>query len=187
MNGLTLSTAFEVQPAHLVLRYEVTNHAARDAYLLNRLFRTTPQWNISPDVIYVHLEPETETVWLNKKLADIPSGVNVAAPVAPFVTPLRAGTLFRETVRVPLPVREYRQYSMGPPPDEKSATTRVYKYVYFTLGYYWRPEGTTEMTQVVQGSEVVMPRTPPGKPLEFGRLVTERYRLDIPVIEFPRR
>ncbi len=182
MNGLLdLSATFKLRGDSLVLEYKVSNRASRDVYLLNRLYRTIPQWAMSPDLIYIHLDPATETVWLNKKVADLPSGVTVNAPVSPFVTPVRAGTSFYEQVQVRLPIREYRQYGLGPkrkgPPE-----ARVFKQVYFTLGYYWRPEGTREETRDVQGTRVVLPRTPPGKPLEFGQAHTNVVRLDIPVL-----
>ncbi len=178
---LDLSATLKVRGDSLVLDYRVSNHSSRDVYLLNRLYRTTPQWDMSPDLVYIHLDTVTETVWLNKKIADLPSGVMVNAPVSPFVTPVRAGTSFRERVQVRLPIREYRQYGLGPkrkgPPE-----ARVFKQVYFTLGYYWRPEGTLEETRDVQSTRVVLPRTPPGKPLEFGQAHTDVVPLDIPVL-----
>ncbi|MBZ5562355.1 MAG: hypothetical protein LAP13_08030 [Acidobacteriia bacterium] len=182
MNGLLdLSAAFKLRGDSLVLDYKVSNRASRDVYLLNRLYRTTPQWDMSPDFVYIHLDPTTETVWLNKKMADLPSGVMVNAPVSPFVTPVRAGALFHEQVQIRLPIREYRQYNLGPkhkgPPE-----ARIFKQVYFTLGYYWRPAGTLEETRNIHGTPVILPRTPPGKPLEFGQARTDVVRLDIPVL-----
>ncbi len=178
---LDLSAAFTLQGNNLVLDYRVSNHATRDVYLLNRLYRTTPQWDMSPDLIYIHLDPTTETVWLNKKIANLPSGVLVNAPVSPFVTPVRAGASFHEQVHIRLPIREYREYGLGPrhkgPPE-----ARIFKQVYFTLGYYWRPEGTLEETRNIHGTPAILPRTPPGKPLEFGQARTDAVRLDIPVV-----
>jgi len=182
---LKMSAKLHLTADHLVLAYEVVNPDTRDAYLLNRLYRTVPAWDLSADVIYIHLDPKTETVWLNKKLADLPDGDRITSPVAPFVTPLRAMSSFREKVKLPLPVQEYRQYGMGPEDDtddEPVLGPRVYRHVYFTLGYYWQPEGTIEKTQDVQGRAVVLPQTPPGVPLEFGELRTHRERLDIPVL-----
>jgi len=104
--------------------------------------------------------------------------------VAPFVTPVRAGSSFTEDVRVPLPIEEYLQY---PPPDHQDRTGKTrdatYHAVYFTLGYYWRPEGTREETREVQGEPVVMPRTPPGVPLQFGRLESKSMPAELPVLE----
>jgi hypothetical protein len=178
---LHLSAAFKLQGDHLVLDYQIRNPAPRDVYLLNRLYRTIPRWDMSPDVVYVDLDPATDTVWLSKKVADLPSDVMVNAPVSPFVTPVRAGEVFREQVNVRLPVRDYHQYNPsrrheGPP------QARRFKQVYFTLGYYWRPEGTAEETRDIQGTPVIFPRTPPGKPLEFGQVRTDAVLLDIPVL-----
>jgi len=182
MDGLLhLSAAFKLQTNSLVLDYTVSNRASRDVYLLNRLYRTAPRWDMSPNLVYVHLDPTTETVWLNKKIADLPKGISVTSPVSPFVTPVRAGGVFREQVQVQLPIREYRQYNPwakheGPP------QARNFKQVYFTLGYYWRPEGTMEETRDIHEMPVIFPRTPPGKPLEFGQARTDLVRLDVPVL-----
>lgn len=182
-DALNLSTTFTVGQAELVLVYEVANRSSRDAYLLNRLYRSEPRWDMSPNVVYVELDPRTETVLLSKKLADLPAGISVTTPVAPFVTPLRAGSTFREEVRIPVPVRVYRQYGLAKEPAGDQLKPRLYKYVAFTLGYYWRPEGTTEETREIHGERVVFPRTPPGSRLEFGRAESGPVRADVPVHE----
>ena len=182
-NALQMSAAFHRAADHLVLTYEVVNADHRDAYLLNRLYRTVPAWDISPDIIYVHLDPGAEAVCLSKQLAELPTGFTVTAPVAPFVTPVRAGSSFREEVKVPLPVREYREYPVPPGAAGRVLRPRVYRHASFTLGYYWRPEGTVEKRQDVHGTAMVLPRTPPGRPVEFGFLQTDTKRLDMPVLE----
>lgn len=185
--GLELHARVQVAGEHLVLDYEVRNRSSKDAYLLNRVYRSTPTWQLKPDLIYVELVPGTRTVRLFKKLADLPKNVNVTAPVSPFVTPLRAGGEFRETVRVPLPVREYLEYSMrGPQPAGEPQTT-VFQNVSFTLGFYWRVEGTREETRQIQGTEVVIPIGPRGKLPEFGLLESGPVRLDVPVVLPPAK
>jgi hypothetical protein len=180
--GLQMQARLEIEGEHLVLAYEVRNSGSRDAYLLNRLYRTTPVWDISPDVVYAHLDSSTRTVRLVKKVADLPTGVHVTAPVAPFVTPLRAGGTFRERVRVPIPVREYRQYSMRGPEPPGAPRTAVYENVSFTLGYYWRIEGTREETRQIQGSDVVFPSAPRGGHVEFGVLESGPVRIAVTVV-----
>ena len=180
---IQLSAKFAVDTKQLILKYEVVNRSSRDAYLLNRLYRSAPSLDMNPDVIYVHLDSKTETVLLSKKLEDLPQGISVTAPIAPFVTPLRAGASFREEVHVPIPVEEYRQYPTGATAEGGTPKSRIFKNVRFTLGYYWRPEGTKEETSQIQGTEVIVPKTPPGKAIEFGRLEVGPTRLDIPVLE----
>jgi hypothetical protein len=180
--GLEMHARFEVAGEHLVLDYEVRNGTPRDVYLLNRLYRTTPTWQIGPDIVYVEFVPGTKTVRLFKKLADLPKGVNVTAPVAPFVTPLRAGGTFHETVRIPLSVREYLEYSMRGPRPAGEPQTAVYQNVSFTLGYYWRVEGTREETRQIRGTEVVMPIGPRDKRPEFGLLESGPVRLEVSVV-----
>ena len=187
--SINLSAVFSIENEELVLVYEVTNNDTLDVYLLNRLFRSTPAWELSPAVIYVHLQRDDKTVWLNKKIADIPKDVNVTAPVSPFVTPVRSGAAFKEEVRIPLPVVEYRQYgAYGGGPSEAARKSEpvpvTYEYVFFTLGYFWGAKGTTEETRDIQGTEVIIPTLPPeARPPRFGELHTELKRLDIPVLE----
>jgi hypothetical protein len=184
MNDLIrLAANFSLEDKELVLRYQASNHGSHDAYLLNRLYRSVPSWDMSPNVIYVDLDPKGRAILLSKKLADLPTGINITTPVAPYVTPLRAGSLFHEEVHIALPVTEYRQYPTGAPPKVDKPRLVTYEYVSFTLGYYWRPEGTEETTKEIQGTPVIIPRTPPGKPLDFGQAETGLTRLDIPVVE----
>lgn len=180
--SLKFTATFELKKDQLVLVYEVVNGDARDVYLLNRLYRTLPAWEMTANVIYIHFLPEKKTVWLSKKLADLPQGGTITAPVAPYVTPVRAGAVFRETVLIPLPVQEYRQYGGELLAGPGEPVKQVYQHVFFTLGYYWRPPDTIEVPGVVHDIPVVLPRTPAGLPLEFGQLQTEPKRLDIPVI-----
>jgi hypothetical protein len=187
---IDFSASFAIEAQELVLRYEVSNRDRRDVYLMNRLYRSIPVWDMSANVVYVHLDAGNRTVWLNKKTPDIPSDVLVNAPVAPFITPVRAGSAFREEVRIPLPVEDYRQYGQhagGPSLAAlRSEPHQVnYDQVYFTLGYYWPLEGTQEEIRNIQGTEVVFPIAPSqaGFP-EFGELQSEVVRLEIPVLEF---
>jgi hypothetical protein len=180
---IRLAANFSIDEKELVLRYQVTNHSSVDAYLLNRLYRSVPSWDMSPNVIYVNLDPKRRAVLLSKKLADLPAGIRITTPVAPYVTPLRAGSSFREEVHVAVPVIEYRQYPTGAPPKEDRPKLVMYEHVSFTLGYYWRPEGTEETVNDIQGIPVIILRTPPGKVLDFGQVETGLTRLDIPVVE----
>ena len=183
MNGsISLVVTAALGQTQLVVRYEVTNRDQRDIYLLNRLYRTSPQWDMSPNVIYVQLDESTATVWLSKKLADLPAGMRVTSPVAPYVTPVRANSSYREEVQIPTPVREYQQYGGGKPEAEQSAQVRIFHHVRLMLGYYKRPDGTQEEIRDIQGTPVVFPKTPPGVRLEFGELHSEDIRVDVPVI-----
>lgn len=176
---LALEAEFHLAEAVLTLVYQVQNNAARGVYLLNRLYRTAPAVSLRPEIIYVDLAPATKTVHLAKKLADLPSDRQVNAPVAPFVHPLRHGARFSETVSLPLPLESYQQYQ-GRPSAVRSAT---YEAIDFTLGYYWREEGTTEDRQTLDGQTLVLPRFAPGRRPTFGTLRSALVHLRIPVLE----
>lgn len=180
--GLALAVHVAIAGEQLILDYEVRNETSRDAYLLNRIYRQVPAWKMGPDVVYVQLVPGTTTVRLMKKIDDLPQGVNVTAPVAPFVTPLRAGATFKERVTVPLPVHEYREYSMKGPAPAGAPETSTYRNVTLTVGYYWRSEGTREEVRDIRGTEVVFPIGPRGKLPDYGVLESEPVRVDVPVV-----
>lgn len=121
------------------------------------------------------------TVWVNKKLAEIPSGPLITSPVAPYVTPVRAGDKFREEVVVPIPITEYRQYNGEIHAEPDMTPLETYKEIYFSLGYYWRPEGTAEEEAEVHGTPVIIPRPPRASPMEFGILDSDRKQFDLNV------
>ena len=189
-DSIEFAPTIAVEGEHLVLRYEVHNRGSRDLYLLNRLYRTTPTWTMDANVIYVHLDPSNRVVALKKRVPDIPSHVDPTAPVAPFVSPVRAGSTFRETVRVPLPVRDYREYGSragGPSLAAlRASPVRVtYRAVTFELGYYWRGTGMAEEVREIHGAEVVVPINPPGAGSpEFGELRSDLVELAVPVDEY---
>ena len=179
---LELSVSFSLSGRHLVATYAVINRQRRDAYLLNRLYRFTPEIEINPDIVYVHLDQGNRLVWLNKKVPDLPSGAMVTSPVAPFVTPLRSGSEFKEEFRITVPVREYREYSNALQ-DEQEPREEVYNGAYFSLGYYWRQDGTTEEEREIDGTTVILTRAPtPYQPPEAGLLESPVTELDIPVL-----
>jgi hypothetical protein len=178
--SILLQTNFAIEANSLVIRYQVTNQDSRDAYLLNRLYRSTPEWTFTPDVIYITPNPQSGEVWFYKKLADIPDP-NPTTPVAPYVSPVRAGGVFREKVTIPLPVMPWEQYREYKPVE--NAPPRIYSYARLSIGYYWKPAGTREEERSIQGTPVVFPLTPPGSAIEFGLADSERFRIDLPVAE----
>ncbi len=183
MNPLVRFDAkFRVSGNELVLIYEVENRSTRDLYMIDRIERNRP-YRADPNVIYVHFDSDTKTVWLNKRIPVPPKGRSPDPPVFPFDTPLRAGATVHEEIHVPLPIREFREY--WAPPPESELTLTHYRKVYFTLQYWWRPDGMTEGSYDMDGQKVL---TTQGKVTkeDFGLLETPRVELDLPVLE-PRR
>lgn len=175
---LVLSATFKKMENELHVSYQVKNGSHRDVYLINRLYRTIPELTISADFIYIHLEKESRAVHLLKKIPDLPKGKQVTSPVSPFVTPVRAGEDFGETVHIPLPIKEYREYA-----GAAAGVEAVYDSIDLTLGYYWRVEGGTEEIRKIGKVDVVMPRSPPGVRPVFGMLQTKPEKIQLPVQE----
>jgi hypothetical protein len=184
---ISLKTTYTLGERELLFVYEVSNRNNIDLYIFNRIYRTTrgsPVIVIHPDVIYVKPDASSRTVWLSKLTPpgiDDPN-VNAEPPEPPYVTPVRAGTTFREEVHIPLPLTEWSWDRKMPPPV--GATITMYKYVYFTLEYTWRVEGEVEEPHEVQGTPVIHlkgdRRLVEG---EYKTIESERVRLDIPVLE----
>jgi hypothetical protein len=195
---LSLTTMVKVSEKELVLSYQVHNRSPRDAYLFTGVHgpRHTPYFDEDPDVIYVHLERNSKTVWLNKRIPAIPDDCRPYTPSYPEQTPLRAGATFREEVHVPLPLEEVRAYARSGQPGQPALAT--YECVRFTLQYYWRTEGMTEQTRMVPKTPFDLPPDAPrhvpvivtrgGTPLtdtDHGFLESDCIPLKLPVWEIP--
>lgn len=180
-DGLQLDAVLRCEPQALVLTYRVANTARRDVYLLNRLYRTTPTLALDANLIYVLLDPAQGLIHLQKKIADLPRDRYVNAPVAPFVSPVRAGERFSEQIHLPLPLHEYQQYAPAAAPDH--GALRTYHQVRFSLGYYWSAPGTHETEKEIGGTKVVLPQLPAGSRVEWGLAETPAVALEVPAYD----
>ena len=164
----------------LVLHYEVRNKDSRDAYLLNMLYRPGPDWLMSPDLIYIRVESEKRRLHLYKRIDDIPENRNVVCPVAPFLTPVRAGASYDEEVHMATPVEESREYS----PLRAAAKPRPFlcQDVVFTLGYYWSCDGLIEEIVDIEGTPACIIRAPSHAMLEYGELNSDVVVMEVPAL-----
>lgn len=181
MDDLVLTLRATIAAGTLLLNYTVQNRTEHDAYLLNRLFSDSPP-ALSADIAYVELDPSTETASVRKGIPDLPPGMSgPPVPVAPYVTPVRAGASFSETVRLALPLRIARAYGRSPQPRPGHETIAAFHGVTFNLQYYWREPGVSEKADTAFGQPVVVPygfRTAP----RFGLLRAHVAPIDIPVV-----
>jgi hypothetical protein len=175
---LLFKTRLDLEKDVLMLHYDVENRAARDAYLLNRVHDQS--LHTTPDLIYIDLDRDRRIVRAYKRVPAIPKGMSPTMPATPYVTPLRAGQSFSETVRINLPVHEFSAYVAMP----ENGRTVAYTGLTLTLGYYWSMPGMKERTQnIIPGVEVLIPTPPPGVRVEFGELSSEVLRADFAVWE----
>lgn len=188
MSGRDPSLEFRVEALPrqgiLHIRYAVRNDAARDVYLLNRLYRLSPP-AFSADIAYVQLERAERLVLVSKKVAEVPPNMQPTSLVSPYVTPVRAGATFTETFRVPMPLRVTLEYGQSPPPQppDRERITE-YRGMRLAIEYFWRHEGMTETTAVRQDQEVTLPGGY-RRPLDRGFLVSPVVPVPLPVIEPP--
>jgi hypothetical protein len=181
-NALSLHATFTRQDKELLLTYQVRNDAKRDVYLVNRLHTLTP-FVFSPDVIYVELDPITKTIRFYK---DHPTSPEEESPVVILSdnSPVRAGATFQEEVHIRLPVFRYTGYSSSRPPANGWPAT--YGHVYFSVAYWWRPEGAREelLDPYRTGTPFLTPVDCwPVPKEEQGILESDRVNLEVPVLE----
>ena len=95
---------------------------------------------------------------------------------------VRAGASFTETVELPVPVRQYIEYSDNTPPaDPQNERIETARGVVFSIGYFVRPPGATERFEQQLGEEVVLFQNPPGARARHERLAVGPFRVEIPV------
>ncbi len=159
MADLDLSVRAGIVNGRLDVQYTVANQRSRDAYLLNRLFTTSGEPRMSPDIVYVELDEATSTARLFKGLFPLPPGMSgPPVPIAPYVTPVRAGSLFSEMMHLALPLRVYREYGRSPPPrPPREEHTATFRGITFAVSWYWRDPGVVEVEQTVYSQLVVVP------------------------------
>lgn len=179
---LSISTTVALTETDLILTYEVENRAARDVYLLNRLYTLTPRFTFNRNLVYIYFMPETSTIWLNKKLPSIPLDRSLLTPFAPYVTPVRAGERFAERVEIPMPLEERKPYEPWPLPAAP-AQAQTYRHLYFTVGYYWSVKGIREETRDIGGAKALIPLVPAGRRLECGELSGPVHDLNVQVLK----
>ncbi|RJP73282.1 MAG: hypothetical protein C4524_14980 [Candidatus Zixiibacteriota bacterium] len=180
-DGLIFHVQFDLFGDNLLeCTYQVRNTGDRDCYLLNRIYKTYPRWNINPDIIYVYFQ-EYGIVHLMKAIPPVPPDVSPTSLMAPYVTPVRAGQVFSETVHLELPLQEYQEYALREP-QEKAQKVELYKGIYLTLGYMFKVEGTVEKTEIYQGDTLMSFVNPPGILSPSGLLVSPVVALEIPVL-----
>jgi hypothetical protein len=177
---MTMTTA--VVGGALALTYTVRNEASQDAYLLNRLYTDSPS-AMTADVAWVELDAAGQTARVTKGIPDLPVGISSGptVPMAPYVTPLRAGASFTETIRLPLPLRISRAYGRSPLPKPGQDKLAVFHRMNFNLQYYWREPGMTETPTTAFGQPVVLPGGFRGQ-LRFGMLHASSDPVQIQVL-----
>lgn len=172
---------FALRASDLLLTYEVTNNAQADLFVLSKLPRYIPEFEINPDIVYVQLGSFARTVEIYKNYPRMPKeeGCEVLTVYGDVV---RAGDTFREQVRVSLPIWAMNPYvSMKAPRKSKPVT---YNLVYFSLGYWWATPGLKEEIMDVQGHPIITQVG--GSPVtadQMGVLETARVELRLPVLE----
>ena len=159
MSDLAIGLRAELRDGRLVLRYSVRNDLGRDVYLENRLYTSSPRL-LSPDIAYVELDVPDRLVRVYKGTPSQPPGRMSGPPVliSPYVTPVRAGTVYSETIRIPAPVRIFRAYGASPPvlmpPEER---INAFRGVSLDLAWYAREPGVIETAGVRFDQPVILP------------------------------
>ena len=110
-NGdIQLSAEVSLTADRLVLSYRIDNTGGSDIYLLNKVYKALPKAEIDKDFAYVFLT-EQGGLDIEKDIPPVPAGCRRRSLVVPYMSVVRAGASFTETVEFALPVRQYIEYS----------------------------------------------------------------------------
>lgn len=169
-DGLDLEASVTADEEHLFLRYTVKNTEATTAYLLNVVDLPDDKGvpRVHKDNAYVYVGGADSEVHVQKDIPEIPRGAHPYEPVTPYMTALRPGASFEETVELRLPIRDTRPYRGGPPGDAVMVSQ-----VRFSLGYLRVPEGTRDWPLPEGGAAAVQFETPPGTRPKAGTLMVK--------------
>jgi hypothetical protein len=167
----------------LVLSYEVENVGRSDIYLLNKVYRALPRPEIDENFAYVFLSRDGQLV-VEKDIPPVPPGLSPTSLVVPYMTVVRAGARFAETVELGVPVRQYIEYvDNSPPGDPRSERIVTASGVVLALGYFVRPPGATERFEQALGQQIVLFHNPPGARARHERLLVGPIPVELPVFE----
>jgi hypothetical protein len=181
-NGdIQLSAELSLAADRLVLSYRVENTGRSDVYLVNKVYKALPKAEINKDFAYVWLT-EQGGLYIEKDIPPVPQGLSPTSLVVPYMSVVRAGASFTETVELPIPVRQYIEYLDNTPPagpdKERVVTTNG---VVFAIGYFVRPPGATERFEHQLGEEVVLFQNPPSARARHEKLAVGPFAAEVPV------
>jgi hypothetical protein len=182
-NGdIQLSAEISLTDNRLVLTYRLDNGGGADIYILNKVYRSSPKATIDKDYAYVFLTGDGR-LGIEKDIPPIPEGRSPTNLVVPYMSVVRAGASFSETVELPVPAAQYIEYSDNTPPDPQKNRVVGARGVVFSLGYFVRPPGATERFEQALGEEVVLFQNPPNARARHDKLVVGPFPIEAPVYE----
>ena len=182
-NGdIQLSAEVSLTADRLVLSYRIDNTGGSDIYLLNKVYKALPKPEIDKDFAYVFLT-EQGGLYIEKDIPPVPGGRSPTSLVAPYMSVVRAGASFTETVEFALPVRQYIEYSDNTPPaDPQKDRVVMANGLVFSIGYFVRAPGATERFEQRFGHEVVLLQNPPGAArARHEKLAVGPFDVEVPV------
>jgi hypothetical protein len=181
-NGdIQLSAEVSLTAGQLVLSYRVDNIGGADIYLMNKVYKALPKAEIDKNFAYVFLT-EDGRLAIEKDIPPVPAGLSPTSLVVPYMTVVRAGKSFAETVELTVPVRQYIEYlDNTPPADPNNERVVTANGCVFSLGYFVRPPGATERFEQALGEEVVLFQNPPNARARHDKLVVGPFPIEAPV------
>jgi len=180
-NGdVQLSAEVSLTDNRLVLAYRIDNSGGADIYILNKVYKSSPKAMIDKDYAYVFLTHDGR-LGIEKDIPPIPEGRSPTNLVVPYMSVVRSGASFSETVELPLPVAQYIEYSDNTPPDPQKNRLVTANGVLFSIGYFVRPPGATERFEQALGEEVVLFQNPPNARARHDKLVVGPFPIEVPV------
>ncbi len=181
-NKVSMKVQVSIDQDVLNIAYTVSNRSAGNIYLVNRVTRVTPKKEMHKDIAYIRLDNEG-VLQVFKDIPPVPEGMNPYELVAPFVTPVRQGEEFVETITLPVPIEQYMEYVPNDPPDPEYTNTLTTASVRFSLGYFVGHPDAEERVETYFDQPVVLFTNPPGVIAQHFRLQSAPVEIAVPVYE----
>jgi hypothetical protein len=183
---LTLMVSFLMDGNSLMLTYSVTNKSPTLVYLSNLHVHVEQGAGPVPDPSVAFVTFEKEEVHITKRKPPMPQD-KLYTPLPYYVTPLKPGATFKESLSLPLPLKQNIPYTSIQTNDQISKM----KAVYFSLGYF-ESNPAIEAGELQRGGQKVFILRPSAalkkgevanQPAVEKFLVSEKTQLEIPIIE----
>jgi hypothetical protein len=181
---LVLSWSLEVVGGKLSIHYEIVNHEAQDAYVLNR--PSTSQGGLDSEKVYRFERDGTLRLLLG--VAPLPRRKSVLYRNVPFATRIAPNGTLKDTVALNMPVSEYSPYFAMGGSDEIKHVDRVVLLVDYFLAEAGIPvKAVPDMPGLFKATgasrrfvKMLLSEKRSPSPIEVKRRTDEFDRIDLP-------
>ena len=183
-NGdIQLSAEVSLAADRLVLSYRVDNAGGADIYLDQQGLQGAAEGRDRQGLRLRLPDARTVELAIEKDIPPVPAGLSPTSLVVPYMTVVRAGASFAETVELAVPVRQYIEYLDNTPPADPQQRARRECHRHGLFGRLFRAAARRHRTLRASDSarKSCCSRIPPGARARHERLAVGPFTIEIPV------